>query len=180
MGVSFRLPRGERLAAQGLGTTTLLEVDTVIYCIGDAADPDLGLPLAGSSYAVNPQPRFPVEGISYEAYDPERQAPITGVFLAGWAREASSGLVGMARKDGERGAEAVWQYLQTLSPQPVDWTALERRLAALPKPVVTKAAWLRLLEAEAAEAARRGLPDFRFTTNEAMLQAMGLLPQGVD
>lgn len=167
--------RDNRLATQGLGTTARLEVDTVIYCIGDAADPDLGLPVVGASYATNPHPRFPVGGISYEAYDPRREQPIPGVFLAGWAREASSGLVGMARQDGERAAQAVWQYLQTLPPQPVDWRSLEQRLAALGKPIVTREHWIRLLEVEAEEARRRGLPDFRFTTNEAMLQAMGLL-----
>ena len=166
--------QGDRTRAVGLGTFATLTVDTVIFCIGDAVDPRLGLPREGTSYAKNPHPRFPVDGISYEAYDPQSGTPIEGVFLAGWAREASNGLVGTARKDGERGAEAVWQYLQTLAPgQGIDWKALEHRFKVLGKPVVTKEDWLRLLEVEEWEAKERGLPFFHFTTNEDMLRAIG-------
>ena len=166
--------QGGRTRPVGVGTFVTLNVDTVIFCIGDAVDPGLGLPVVRSSYATHPHPRFPVEGISYEAYDPTAHAPIEGVFLAGWAREASSGLVGTARKDGERSAEAVWQYVQTLPRgKGVDVAELERRLRALNKPVVTKEDWLRLLEVEAAEAKKRGLPFFHFTTNEEMLRAIG-------
>ena len=39
--------------------------------------------------------------------DEENSQPLDGIFLAGWAREASSGLVGTARKDGEKGERKV-------------------------------------------------------------------------
>jgi len=89
--------------AKSLGTTDVLDVDTVIFCIGDRVDDSLGLPVEWNAFVKNPEPRFPVDGISYEAYDPEKKAPIEGVFVAGWSREASNGLVGVARKDGEHG-----------------------------------------------------------------------------
>ncbi len=158
-----------------LGTTRVLEVDTVVFCIGDRVDPRLGLPVAWNEFVKNPQPRYPVNGVSYEAYDPEQQQPIEGVFVAGWARKASHGLVGVARKDGENGALAVLQYLETRPPQeanPLD--ALHARLRTLPEPAVDKAAWRALTEAEQAEAARRGLETFKFETNEEMLAAIGL------
>ncbi len=157
-----------------LGTTRLLDVDTVIFCIGDRVDEHFGLPVEWNEFVKNPEPRFPVDGISYEAYDPEKKAPIEGVFVAGWARKASYGLVGMARQDGERGAQAVLQYLETLPPKSGDpLAALENHLRALPQPVISKDDWLHLTEIEQAEAEKRGLPAFKFGTNEEMLAALG-------
>ncbi|HKJ26601.1 MAG TPA: FAD-dependent oxidoreductase, partial [Anaerolineales bacterium] len=104
-----------RTSAEGLGTTEVIPADTVIFCIGDRVSASFGLPLdRWNEYAKNPEPRFPISGISYEAYDEVNMQPIEDVFLVGWAREASSGLVGTARKDGEQGAAAVLDYLETL------------------------------------------------------------------
>ncbi len=160
----------------GLGTTQVLEADTIIYCIGTEADPSLGLPVHRGSFATHPQPRFAIHHTSYEAYDPQTARPLEGVFVAGWARQANFGLVGTVRKDGERAAEAVLRFLTEVQPQanPTALETLQHHLRNLDHPVVDKAAWQRLVEAEAQEAARRGLPDFRYTTNEAMLQAAGL------
>ena len=74
------------------------------------------VPIYNDAYVTAPQPRFPVGEVSYEAFDPDNEQPIEGVFLAGWARQASVGLVGVARRDGERAAEAVLAYLQTQAP----------------------------------------------------------------
>lgn len=156
-----------------LGTTRLLEVDTVVFCIGDRVDNRLGLPVQWNEFVKNPEPRFPVNGVSYEAYDPEGGRPIDGVFVAGWARKASSGLVGVARKDGENGAEAVLQYLETRpSPGKAALETLQQRLAG--HPVVDKTAWRKLVAAEQAEASRRGVDFFKFDSNEEMLAVMGL------
>ena len=163
--------------ARGVGTTEVLDVDTVIFCIGDQVDPGLGLPVQWGAYATAPEPRFPVKGESYEAYDPEAGRPIEGVFVAGWARRPSRGLVGVARKDGVQGAQAVLQYLATqptLDQQEVDKRrhAVDQHLAQRNKPVVTKEDWLLLLEIEAQEAERRGVPEFKFATVEEMLAAI--------
>lgn len=174
------VPRNGDTRAKGLGTTHVLEVDTVIFCIGDRVDPGLGLPVQWNAYARNPSPRFPVDGTSYEAYDPEAEKPIEGVFVAGWAREPSKGLVGTARKDGTNGAEAVLQYLHTLPVLPPDMLAtrlhaIQQWLQQLEGPVVTKADWQRLEEVERREAERLGVEEFKFATNEEMLAAMGLV-----
>ena len=172
---------GETTKPRGLRTFDMLEVDTVIYCIGDQVDPGLGLPVKWGAYVTHPHPRFPVEGTSYEAYDPEKEEAIEGIFVAGWARQPSKGLVGTARKDGRHGAQALLHYLRTqstLSPEEMEarLNALRARFRELDKPVVTEEDWFRLLEVERREAERRGVPEFKFATNEEMLRAIGKLP----
>lgn len=165
--------------AKGLGTTRVLDVDTVIFCIGDRVDEHVGLPVEWNEFVKNPQPRFPVDGISYEAYDPAANAPIEGVFVAGWARKASEGLVGVARKDGEQGAQAVLQYLATQPAVPAVEALVERtqhKLAGLGKPIVTKPDWQRLEAVEAAEAQRQGLEFFKFGSNAEMLAVLEKAP----
>jgi ferredoxin/flavodoxin---NADP+ reductase len=163
--------------ARGLGSHRVLPVDTVIFCIGDRVDETFGLPVQWNEFVKNPAPRFPVDGYSYEAYDPQTQQPLEGIFVAGWSREASSGLVGVARKDGESGARAVLQYLKGLPPSNGSQSVLEgleQRLAALGKPVISKSDVARLDAVEQAEARRRGLEEYKLSTNEEMLAAIGL------
>jgi ferredoxin--NADP+ reductase len=158
-----------------------LNVDTVIFCIGDRVSESLGLPVVRNEFLKCPDPCYPVDGVCYEVYDPDAEAPMAGVFVAGWARQASTGQVGLARKDGRLCAEAVLQYIADVAeagdigqrPRPTE--ALRVRLEALDKPVVTKEDWQRLEEIEAREAERRGLETFKFETNEAMLHALDLI-----
>jgi ferredoxin--NADP+ reductase len=163
--------------AKRLGTRRMLEVDTVVFCIGDKVDDNFGLPVRWNEFVKNPSPRFPVGGISYEAFDPDLDRPIDRVFVAGWSREASSGLVGVARKDGENGAAAVLEYLKTLQPsKEVEQlcTYLERRLAVSEKVIITKSDLNRLEAIEGAVREKQGLEDFKFSTNGEMFSALGL------
>lgn len=164
--------------AKRLGTRRVLEVDTVVFCIGDKVDEGFGLPIRWNEFVKHPAPRFPVEGNSYEAYDPDLERAIDRVFVAGWSREASSGLVGVARKDGENGAQAVLEYLKTV--QPVQdlahvFFALGRNLALTEKVLITKEELKRLEAAELKEKERLGLEDFKFSTNEEMFAAIGVV-----
>jgi ferredoxin--NADP+ reductase len=165
-------------SAVRLGTTEVIEADTVIFCIGDRVSAKFGLPLdRWQEYAKNPNPQFPLDGISFEAYNEAKQTPVEGVFLAGWAREASSGLVGTAKKDGEKGASAMLEYLDTIPQdpnptQPIE--NLESYLVGVPGPVVRKVDYLRLAEIEEARAEELGVEMYKFTTNEEMFAAMGL------
>jgi ferredoxin--NADP+ reductase len=164
--------------AKRLGSKRVLPVDTVIFCIGDRVDENFGLPVRRNEFVKNPNPRFPVDGNSYEAYDPNLDRPIDRVFVAGWSREASHGLVGIARRDGENGAQAVLAFLETqpnLKNSEEILDNLQRRLSQLPQPVVVKADLARLAETERQEGLRCGEEDFKFASNEAMLEAMGLL-----
>lgn len=159
--------------AKGLGTFDEIVCDTVIYAIGDSVDTQFGLPLLRGEFARNPTPRFPMDGNSYEAYNPVTQTPVDGVFLAGWARKASTGLVGVARKDGTNGAMAVGAELKTLSaPRGFDEEKLLEKLRAHHAAFITRADLQKLHEAEVGEAKLRGLPEYKFTTNQEMMDAM--------
>lgn len=167
--------------ARSLGTTRVLDVESVIFCIGDRVDEELGLPVMWNEFVKDPNPRFPIEGISYEVYDAQTNQPIEGVFVAGWSREASSGLVGVARKDGEHGAQAMLQYLKTTEPQhsPEEVRArLNVILEGCKKRLVSKADVRNLKEFEAAEAQRQGLEEFKLATNEEMLNAIDAVVEG--
>lgn len=163
------------IKARGLGTHRVLDVDSVVFAIGDRVDDTLGLPLKGSEFFKNPAPRFPIEQQSYELFDPQTGQAIPDVFVAGWSRNASTGLVGIARKDGTNGARVVQQYLQSLPEAGDDWASkVECAIRALAKPVVT---WHELQQLQVAEQARAGelqLEEFKFQTNAEMLQAIGM------
>ncbi len=161
--------------ARSLGSKKILPFDTVIFAIGDRVDGQFGIPVIGSEYSKNPHPKYPIDGNSYEAFDPDTDCPLEGIFVAGWSRQASSGLVGVARRDGMMGAKAILQYLQTLSPlDRLPLKAIEQRLTLLPNPVFTKQdlAQLEMIEHQRAE--RLGLEEFKFCSNQEMLEAVGL------
>jgi ferredoxin--NADP+ reductase len=153
--------------ARGTGNKRLLDVETVIFAIGDKVDESFGLPVEWNEFVKSKEPKFPIDGISFET-------TIEGVFVGGWSRKASDGLVGYARKDGTNAAKAVWKYLQTLSPTAADTEAVAAKVHALDKPIVTKEDIKRLEAVEAEEAQKRGLEEFKFNNNEDMLNAMGL------
>ena len=169
------VPRNGDTKAQRLGTKRVLDVDTVVFCIGDRVDEAFGLPVQWNEYVKNPDPKFPVDCCSYEAYDPDVDKPLEGVFFAGWSREASSGLVGVARKDGGCGANALLQYLQTKSPLVDAEVIMEELEGVLEKnfiSVVSKEDVQRLEAVEKAEAQELGLEEYKMKTNEEMLAAI--------
>jgi ferredoxin--NADP+ reductase len=163
--------------AKRLGTKRVLPVDTVIFCIGDRVDANFGLPVRQNAFVKNPHPLYPEDGLSFEAFDPDLNRPISRVFMAGWSREASSGLVGVARKDGEHGARAVLDYLQS-APQLVDPASVLdeffAKLERLNKPIIRKDDLHKLEEAELTQAEKLDLPAFKYATNDEMLTVMGL------
>jgi ferredoxin--NADP+ reductase len=155
--------------AQGLGIHHILDVDTIVFAIGDRVDDLFGLPVQGNGFVKASQPRYPVDGLSYEIEG------MQNVFVAGWSRQASTGLVGIARKDGINGANAVLQYLKSISP--CCEGGLERvlkRLSAMPEPIITQAHLAFLEKIEKDKAVELGLPDFKFRKNIEMLTEIGL------
>jgi ferredoxin/flavodoxin---NADP+ reductase len=160
--------RDGQFGAKGTGVNTALDVDTVIFAIGDTIDESLGLQTSHNEFVQQREPRFPIDGVSFET-------PVEGVFIGGWARKASNGLVGYARRDGTHAAQAVLQFLQTKQPSGTDADAVDARIRSLHKPVINKDDIKRLEAMEAEEAKRRGLEFFKCSTNEEMLQLMGLV-----
>jgi ferredoxin--NADP+ reductase len=159
--------------AQGLGIHRILDVDTVVFAIGDRVDENFGLPMNAGKFIICNEPNYPIDGISYEACDPESGCSQNGIFLAGWSRQASTGLVGVARKDGTNGAKAVMQFLHTLPPTVNPGiSTLERLLDSSGKTVVNYGDIQRLEEIERQEAQRHGAEEFKFDSNEEMLAAI--------
>lgn len=161
--------------ARRLDSQHVLDVDTVIFCIGDRVSNRFGLPVQSNEFVKHVAPRYPVDGESYEVFDPATNAPIEGIFVAGWARKASKGQVGLARKDAYNCAEAVMRYIGELPG--FDASAAEKlgaRLAQLDKSLVRKDDWRRLETIEQQKAAELGVELFKFKNNAEMLEAMGL------
>ena len=154
--------------ARGTGNKRTLDVETVIFAIGDKVDATFGLPVEWNEFVKVEPPKFPADGHSYES-------PVEGVFVGGWSRKASEGLVGYARKDGTNASKAVWAYLQTKQAVTSNTDAVSAKVKGLGKPVVMKEDIKRLEAVEAEEATKRGLEEFKFGSNEEMLQAMGLM-----
>ena len=153
--------------AKGTGNKRLLNVETVVFAIGDKVDDSFGLPVEWNEFVKNQSPRFSIDGISYEL-------PLEDVFVGGWSRQASTGLVGYARKDGTNASKAVWQYLQTKQPGEPNLKAVAEKLKSLNKPIITKDEVKKLEAVELVEAQKRGMEEFKFDTNDEMLQAIGL------
>lgn len=167
----------ENPKAKGLGTKRIIDVDTVVFCIGDKVDEDFGLPVQWNAFVKSPQPQFAVAGNSYEAFDPQAGKAIPGIFVAGWSREASSGLVGIARKDGENGAQVVLNYLKGQTGLADSGQVLAEfcdKIHRLGKTTVSQPHLKALEQRELAEAQRLGQEDFKFDSNEEMFQVLGL------
>jgi ferredoxin/flavodoxin---NADP+ reductase len=98
-------------AAKDTGARTTIPVDTLIFAIGDKHDAQIGLPMGKDGYATRPNPEKPNDP-SFEVWDPAAQNLLAGRFVAGWARQASTGLVGIARHDGEVGANKAIEFVK--------------------------------------------------------------------
>jgi ferredoxin--NADP+ reductase len=163
---------GENTRPKATDKHTTLDIDTLIFAIGDLADPGVGLPYGKNSYVTNSDPADP-DRAAYEVFDPAPGTVVDGVFVVGWARKASEGLVGKARFDAEHGVEHVLKYLESAGKKSSATT--EEILCELRDKgieAVTKEDINRLTQLEAQQAEARGLPEFKFSTNEEMLRAI--------
>jgi ferredoxin--NADP+ reductase len=166
------MERDGGIACKATERTADLDVDTMIFAIGDVADPAVGLPYGTDSYVINPDVSDPLRA-AYEVYDSERGCVMEGVYVVGWARKASEGLVGIARHDAEVGAVHVLKFLEGVpekqSPSPEQ---IKKSIEAKGVRVVDKSDLEYLAKAEAEQAAAKGLSWFKFSEDEAMLAAI--------
>jgi ferredoxin/flavodoxin---NADP+ reductase len=158
--------------AKATDKTAVLDVDTLIFAIGDKQDPGLGLPMGPDGYATKPNLESPSEP-AYEAWDPRTAKAVDGTFVAGWARRASTGLVGIARHDGENAAGKVIEYLKT-EPEKGILPAFEIEALLESKGLhpVNKSDLLTLARVEEREAGARNLVSFKYSHNSEMLKAI--------
>ena len=164
--------RNGNIAAKATDKTAEVEVDTMVFAIGDVADPALGLPYNKDSYVTNPNPSGDGHA-SYEIFDPQAGKAMDGIYVVGWARKASDGLVGIARHDGEVGAAEVLKYLEGAPDAGAPMAGqVVRKLEGRNLRIVTKQDVELLQRAEEQQAKERGLPWFKFSDDEAMLTAI--------
>ena len=167
-----------KTVAKGTGKFGTIDLDGVIYAIGDQVDPSLGLPFARGAFVTNPA-KLPGDPnpAAYQPYDPESKQALDGIFVAGWSRNASVGLVGVAKQDAERGMKVVNGFLSTkpgISTGDME-AKIEAVLEMLKKKgvsAVTREDVAILEGVEQEEARKRQTWDFKFTNNDKMLEVI--------
>jgi ferredoxin--NADP+ reductase len=158
--------------AKATDKTAVLDVDTLIFAIGDKHDPGLGLPMGPDGYATKPNVESPSEPV-YEMWDPQTGKALDGIYVAGWARRASTGLVGIARHDGENAAGRVIEYLKTVPEKgSLHGFEIEALLESKGLQAVNKSDLLKLARVEEREAGARDLISFKYSDNCEMLNAI--------
>lgn len=174
---------GERVGLEKLGEEETIACDTVVFAIGDSIEPTIGLPVDPewkNSFATVTEPwaEHP-DRPRYMVYDPERDAPMWGTFVVGWARQASDGLVGKAKADGEQGCDEILAYLDgQLAEQPAPKRAstaevLESLLSILDNRGVEVVDYDNVRQIEKLEqqkAEEYDLEEFKFTSQDKMLE----------
>jgi len=164
--------RDGSIACKTTDKTIDIHVDTMIFAIGDVADPTLGLPYNKDCYVTCTDPADPKRPV-YEVFDPQSEKAMEGVYVVGWARKASEGLVGIARHDGEVGAAGVVKYLES-APEKASacYDQVRQHLTSKGVRIVEKSDLEHLAHAEEKQAQERGLAWFKFSDDEAMLAAI--------
>lgn len=161
----------EIILAKPTGKIIRMDVDTVIFAIGDRVLDDLGLPIQGGAFAAASNPKYPVEGVSFEVGDPRSGMPLPGLFFAGWSRNPSTGLAGVARRDGVQAATALTKFLADVpSVSSVNVPDLESVLSGNGIRFITQDELCQVLAAEKKTAESGGLEEYKFKTNEQMLK----------
>ncbi len=173
-------PKGEDTVAVGLKQHYEFPCDAVVFAVGDKVDETVGLPYKGGLFVTNPNKtgNDPDDAL-FQAYDEAAGKVVEGIFLAGWARKASEGLVGVAKRDGDWCAEVVERYLATKSMGDQAKVVLDKLHQILKsrksQPVDVKG----LRKLEAAEKAHTGESDcigeFKYASNRDMI---GLIETG--
>jgi ferredoxin--NADP+ reductase len=168
-------PKGEDTVAVGLKQYYEFPCDAVIFAVGDKVDETVGLPYKSGMFVTNPNKtdNDPDDAL-FQAYDETTGKIVDGVFLAGWARKASEGLVGIAKRDGDWCAEVVNRYLATMPPGNHSKVVLDKLKTFLndrkSHPVDVK----NLRALEAAEKAHKGATDcigeFKYASNQEMIE----------
>jgi len=163
--------KGDRIAAVGTGLTSVIPCDTVVFAVGDRVDEHAGLPYRDGLYLTVPGDD---PAGAYEVLDETAGKARAGVYVVGWARKASDGVVGRARLDAETGIRHVAAFLagrpkRSLADAERAVAALRRVLDERGTAVVDYPAVQRLEAAERARAAVDRVEEFKFSSDREML-----------
>lgn len=180
--VTRLVERPERMGVESTSETETIPCDTVVFAIGDSIEPGIGLPLdpeSGRSFATCPD-SFEESNERYMVYDPHREEPLWGTFVIGWARSASDGLVGKARKDAVTGCDEVLAYLNgEMERGPGEGPGSAAILAGVKALIETQVAEAvdyagvkRLLAIEELRAEELGVPEYKIRSSKEMLDVV--------
>jgi ferredoxin/flavodoxin---NADP+ reductase len=166
--------KGDRVAAVGTGQTSVIPCDTVVFAVGDRVDEHAGLPYKDGLYLTVPGED---PAAAYQVLEPAGGQAQPGVYVVGWARRASDGVVGRARLDAETGIKHVLPYLAARPKRSrVDAErtveALKQALTERGAVVVDYPAVQRLEAAEKARASADKLEEFKFVSDREMLDLL--------
>ena len=166
--------KGDRIAAVGTGTTSVVPCDTVVFAVGDRVDEHAGLPYRDGLYLTVPGDD---PAGAYQVLDEAAGKARAGVYVVGWARRASDGVVGRARLDAETGIKFVSAFLaerpkRRLAEAEAVVEALRRTLRERGAVVVDYAAVQRLEAMERARASADKVEEFKYPSDREMLDQL--------
>ena len=166
--------KGDRVAAVGTGVTAVIPCDTVVFAVGDRVDEHAGLPYRDGLYLTVPGDD---PAGAYQVLDETAGKARAGVYVVGWARKASDGVVGRARLDAETGIRHVAAFLGERPKRPLAEAervvdGLRRALAERGTAVVDYPAVQRLEAVERARATADHVEEFKFSSDREMLDQL--------
>lgn len=159
--------KNDRIRSIPDGDSLSIPAQSLVFCVGDAIDSEVGLSLNQcGGYALEEQD----DGTFYSL----EGRP--GWFAAGWARVASDGLVGKARKDAHIAAEHLLSWLEHrkegISSAESMLARVDALLSSKGNSVVDWASFEEIRTVEKRIAEEKQLDDFRFSTQEELLNSL--------
>ncbi len=149
---------------------------------GQMEELEVGLVFRSVGYHGVPLPELPFDTrrgtLPHEkgrVMDPATHAPLTGHYVTGWIKRGPSGVIGNNKADSVETVNALVEDLgrgAVLSPATPDPAAFEALARARQPQLVTFADWRALDRLEVERGAPAGRPRVKFTSVEAMLDAL--------
>jgi len=158
---------GARLRAEATDQSELLPVGLVFRSVGYH-----GVPLSGLPFD---QKRGVVPNERGRVLAPPGNAPMPGVYVAGWIKRGPTGVIGTNKKDAAETVEAMLEDLAlgTLpSPAHPEPATVESFVRQRQPAAVTYADWQRIDQLETARGEPQGRPRVKFTSTEEILAAL--------
>lgn len=148
--------------------TEELPVDLVFRSVGYRGVPISGLPFH-ERWGIVPNDRGRV-------IDPDHDdAPVTGMYVAGWIKRGPTGVIGTNKPDAAETADTMVEDVRVgrcLSPDSADPDGCAQFIAEAQPDVISFAQWLRINELEANRGKDLGRPRVKFTSAPEALAAL--------
>lgn len=158
---------GGRLRPRPTGVFEELPAGTVFRSVGYRGVPLPGLPF-NDSWGVVPSHKGRV-------VDPEKDAPVAGMYVGGWIKRGPTGVIGTNKRDALETVSSMCEDFlagRHLEPSQPEAHALEEALRMRQPGVVTWKDWERINAVELARGAETNRPRVKLTTVDQMLAVL--------